>query len=159
MAWDGEEIQRVCELALKMKDRPYQFGAKWPLTDTNPQAPVDCSGFSRWIIGQGRDAHGRQIVLPHSCINQIKVCKPLALERPLVLDLGFADLIGQDGAPDHVVVRISESLVIEARGCKTHLGHKPELCPYKKVVLRPAAVWDAQKGFMGWWRVPGLRDG
>jgi cell wall-associated NlpC family hydrolase len=134
---------------LKQLGKPYQFGAKWPSTDTDPQSPVDCSGFSRWAIAQGRDGHGRQTLLPHGCINQIKVCTPLGIQKPCRLDLGFADLHGNDGAPDHVIIKLDDVWVIEARGPQ-------QGADYNKIIKRPISVWEAQKGFLGWWRPAGI---
>jgi hypothetical protein len=147
--WDGEEIDRVRGMLLRQLGKLYELGAKWPVTDTDPQSAIDCSGLSRWIIAQGRDRGGRQVILPHGSYNQIRVCKALGVQRPLALDLGFAALHGKE--PDHVVVRYDDMWVIEARGKQP--GHD-----YDKVIKRPAAVWDAQKGFLGWWRVPGIYD-
>lgn len=143
--WSREEVARVVELAREQLGKPYEFGAKPKLDDPRPET-FDCAGFVRWVIGQGRDDRGRQIILPEGSFEQIKVCKALA-RPPRPLDLGFADLHPPAGVMDHVVMKIDDENVIEARGK-----------PYNGVILRPIAKWEAQKGFMGWWEVPGVNS-
>ena len=152
--WPTAEIERVCDLLLAQMGKPYAIGGivdgKWvvrgkPGVDTADPVDFDCSGLVAWGIAQGRDEDGRRIILPQGTYNQVKVCRPVGL--PLPLDLGFADLHPPGGVVDHVVIKISDTLVIEARST-----------PYNKVITRPIAAWDKQKGFLGWWRPPGIRD-
>lgn len=150
---DQEIIQRALEAAADQLGKPYAIGGevdgKWVvrgkpnISDPDPKE-FDCSGLSRWVIGQCG------IVIPHGCAAQIKFCKPIAgLPRPL--DLGFADLRASDGVPDHVVIALADDNVIEARG--KQVGKT-----YEQVILRPKKVWEAQNGWLGWYRVPGLYD-
>lgn len=115
-----------------------------PLTsDQNPRE-FDCSGFSKWVLGQ------MGIDLPDGCALQIQVCRKLSvMEAPQPLDLGFACLHGRDETPDHVVLRLDDQNVIEARGFQA--GHD-----YNKVIIRPVSAWEAQAGWLGWHRAPGL---
>lgn len=156
--WSNDEIDRVCELAKSQLGKPYAIGGwegqgkdkiyvvrgKPGINNPNPR-DFDCSGFSRWIIAQGLDENKRCIVLPHGCVEQIKFCRPLAHQAPRRLDLGFASLHSSDGSPDHVIVRYDDYDVIEARGE-----------PRNMVIMRPIKVWENQKGFLGWWEVPGV---
>ena len=158
MRWSPVEIDRVRGLLHVCIGANYAIGYKdkngrWivrgkPGFDEVPhQTGVDCSGLSRWVIGQGRDEAGRQIILPHGSVAQILACQAIAT-KPLPLDLGFADLSGSDNKPDHVVIVYDENTVIEARGD-----------PYGKVIRRPIIKWEDQKGFLGFWSVPGIRYG
>jgi len=157
--WSYDERQRVLKLLHKQLGKPYAIGSKvdgkWvvqgkpQITDTDPK-DFDCSGFSRWAIAQGLCQCGNRIVLPHGTKFQIKKCSPLTTEAPRPLDLGFGDMDCKDGV-DHVIVRFSSLLVIEARGPQ-------EGRDYGKVILRPVSAWEKYKGFMGWWRVPGIYD-
>lgn len=146
----------MADIVLKQIGKPYAIGyedkttKKWmvkgkPSISNSEPADFDCSGLSRWACGQGMDENRRVIVLPHGCIEQLKFCEPLGNQRPRPFDLGFADLRGGDGAPDHVVIVIDNANVIEARGN-----------PIGKVITRPIAAWEAQKGFLGFWSVPGI---
>jgi len=155
--WSSREIIRVCDLAMAQIGKPYEIGGKGPdgvwivkgkptIYDKEPKS-FDCSGFTRWVIAQGQADDQSSVIIPHGCIDQLKYCRPVGAEPVRVLDLGFADLSGNDGAPDHVVIKISETEVIEARGK-----------PYNAVILRPIAAWEAQRGFLGFWRVPGIRS-
>ena len=151
------EVRRVVDIAMKQLGKPYAIGCedkttkKWvvkgkpSISNPNPD-DMDCSGFSRWLIGQGRCEDGKIIVIPHGCRDQIKFCNALGSQSPRPLDLGFANL-NPDDAPDHVVIVIDGANVIEARGK-----------PYNKVIIRPISVWEAQKGFLGFWSVPGVYD-
>ena len=130
---------------------PYLWGGKWPTRwEPSNQRGVDCSGFSKWVVGRAG------IVLPDGADGQYRVCKPW-LKDPRLLDLGFCDM-KPDGWIDHVVIHIGNGEVIEARACSKHLGHLREDCPYNKVVLRPDTVWERQKGFLGWYAIPGVYD-
>lgn len=151
--WSKEEVARVSALGLALVNQvTYAIGGngpdgKWvvrgkPGLDETP-TEADCSGWSRWLIGQGQP----RILLPHGCIAQLKFCTPV-VGSPQILDLGFADLHGKDGQPDHVIIKITWDRVIECRGE-----------PYNKVFTRPISVWEAQRGMMGFWRVPGIYDG
>ena len=154
--WDPGEVERVEALGRSLVGRTkYAIGGPdgkggWivrgkPAFNDPAPALADCSGWSRWLIGQGRSAAGR-VELPHGCLAQHAACLPVPGE-PLPMDLGFADLRGGDDLPDHVVVLLSNAEVIESRGA-----------PHGGVILRPRAVWEKQKGWQGWRRVPGVRD-
>lgn len=148
------DIAKVIEAAQKQLGKPYAIGYKdsagrWvvrgkpSIWDADPRE-FDCSGYSKWVIGQ------TGIVLPDGCHDQIRKCNKISTAaKPL--DLGFADLHGGDGEPDHVIVVEDEGTVLEARGAQA--GHD-----YGKVIRRPRSAWEAQKGFMGWYRVPGIYD-
>lgn len=152
--WDPAEISRVLLVLEARLDTPYEIGSQGPkgwvtrgkpsIEETVPKS-FDCSGLSRWAIGQGKCQNGARVILPHGTLEQIKACTPVAAGPVYPLDLGFADLHGADGAPDHVIIRFDDTRVIEARGA-----------PYDKVIFRPVEKWEAQKGFMGWWRAPGI---
>lgn len=158
MAWNDDEIKRVLILLTAQLGKTYAIGGpdkngQWvvrgkpSISNLNPDN-FDCSGLSRWIIAQGRDEYGKVMVLPDGCREQIKVCRALANEPRLPLDLGFAALHHQE--PDHVIIVADEAHVIEARG-------QQQGKDYGKVIQRPIPIWEAQKGFLGWWRVPGVR--
>ena|SRR3990167_5120999 len=151
--WTDEEIKRVCAYLRAQIGKPYAIGGpdsrgdwitrgKPHINDTNPTS-FDCSGLSRNVIAQGRNCLGERIVLPHGTIDQVKFCIPLA-RAPKPLELGFADLDGS-GQVDHVVIAYDGVIVIEARGK-----------PFHRVIERPIARWEAQKGFLGWWSPPGI---
>ena len=156
--WKGGEVERVTQLLLKQLGKPYAIGAKdlktkkWvvrgkpEVCDEDPME-FDCSGLSRWIIAQGIDQHGKRLVLPRGSYNQVKECRPVVTGwRPL--DLGFADMDGEGGI-DHVIIRLNEELVVEAR------GHQKDR-DYGKVITRPVSAWEAWRGFFGWFRAPGI---
>ena len=155
--WTEAEITRVTELLHKQlgvtyaiggfKDGRYVERGKPSISNTKPDE-FDCSGLTRWIVAQGRDENGKVTVLPHGTGAQIAFCKPLALQKPRRLDLGFADM-DKSGTVDHVVVVCDGSNVIEARG-------KQKGKDYGKVIMRPMTAWEAWGGFMGWWEVPGI---
>lgn len=129
---------------MRQKGKPYKWGSKPSLRDTNPDN-FDCSGFVRWVIGQGRDHLNQQILLPFASYEQIKICTVLA-KAPRILDVGYYDSPKDDDElVDHVILKINEAQVIEARGK-----------PHNAVILRPIAKWEAEKGFMGWWTIPGI---
>lgn len=154
-------VQDAIEDAKAMQGAPYLLGSKWePLTrfpcsrqdwPARPAGPVDCSGYARWVLGRAG------LVIPDGTWHQIRHCRKLELAVPRPLDLGFADLDGS-GEPDHVVVALDAENVIEARGCSKHTGHSAGTCPFGRVVIRPVAKWNAQKGFLGWYFVPGVYE-
>jgi cell wall-associated NlpC family hydrolase len=119
-------------LAIASIGKPYQFGAKWDLKDPNPQGPVDCSGFVRWLCAQlGQD-------LPDGSENQFEATKAVITGIPG--DLGFNRNPGEP--TDHVFMCFDEWDVIEARGT-----------PYNKVILRSRARWESWPTFTGWRRM------
>lgn len=154
--WDQKEIDRVIEIAFQQVGKPYRWGGKPRFTDPNP-VDMDCSGFVRYVIAQGRDTEGRKIFLPEGSFQQIKACRPLLVEPWRPLDIGFSNH-DSDPEPEHVILRVDSSRVIEARGCSKHKGHDPEDCPYGKVIIKPVAVWEAFPGFLGWFRAAGIHD-
>lgn len=129
--------------AVQMLGAPYQLGAKWDIGNapSNLRGPVDCSGFSRWILNWAN------VTLPDGSYNQIKVCTKLPAAQqgdPPPLSLGFfrppeSELV------DHVIVSCGNGVVIEARGN-----------PHNQVILRPVAAWLAQPGFLGFYAPPGM---
>lgn len=156
--WPKSEIARVVELLRDQVGKKYAIGSmgedgKWitrgkPDVSNKDPHEFECSGLSRWIIAQGRDRHLKQILLPHGSYNQIKVCTAVGSEKWMPLDLGFSDSVNDsDDKIDHVIIRINEKSVIEARGK-----------PFNGVVQRPVSAWEAHKGFFGWWRVEGLNS-
>ncbi len=56
--------------------RPYQMGAKWPLTAAEPEGPVDCSGFARWYLFRCRG-----VVIPDGSYRQVGVCQKLPADQ------------------------------------------------------------------------------
>lgn len=144
--WSASEVARVADIAFAQKGKPYRFGAKPVLSEAEP-GWFDCSGFVRWVIGQGRDTNGRQIILPLGSFQQIERCVAIA-RPPRVLDVGYFDSPNDDDdLVDHVILKINDAQVIEARGK-----------PHNAVILRPIAKWENQKGFMGWWTVNGIYE-
>lgn len=124
-------------------DKKWIVRGKPEIEDLEPRE-FDCSGFSRWVLGQAG------AVIPHGCVAQMAFTSPVQKEQPL--DLGFADLRGVDGLPDHVVISFDDKTVIEARGPQPGKD-------YGKVIFRPKSVWLAQKGWLGWRRAPSLYRG
>lgn len=129
--------------ALGVVGRPYLLGAKWDLGAPVAalRGPIDCSGFSRWVLSLA------EIALPDGSYNQIKTCTKLAAalqSNPPPLALGFYQPPDSQSV-DHVVVSCGNGVVIEARGA-----------PYDQVILRPAAAWLSQPGFLGFYAPPGL---
>lgn len=155
----AQAVQEALEDAKRQLGKPYWLGKKWePLTQfpcskqdwsPDPKGPIDCSGYARWVAGRAG------IIFPDGTWHQIRACKKLSLAVPRPLDLGFADL-DSSGEPDHVVVALSAEEVIEARGCSKHTGHTAGTCPFGKVVIRPVEKWNKQKGFLGWYEIPGV---
>lgn len=126
--------------AVEMLGSPYLLGAKWaPGTpNANLRGPVDCSGFSRWVLAKA----GKNI--PDGSYNQIGVCdRAPDQDNPPALALGFYQAPGS-AEIDHVVVSTGTGVVVEARGA-----------PYNCVILRPVAAWNAQPGFKGFYIVRG----
>lgn len=158
MSWPKIELDRVINLLRDQVGKNYAIGGpgkdgKW-ITRGKPSLSVidpsefDCSGLSRWIIGQGRNYKNDRISLPHGTYNQINVCRPLLVEPWRPLDLGFSESIRDtDDIIDHVIIRITETTVIEARGK-----------PFHHVVQRPVKAWEKYPGFWGWYRVSGIHD-
>ena len=160
--WKAGEVERVIELAKAQLGKPYAIGGPDPvtgiwsvrgkpeITDPNP-SEMDCSGFSRWLIGQGVQESGLRIVLPHGAQEQIGKCMAVASGwRPLDLGFGDMDMDPKDPRPiDHVIIRLDERTVIEARGPQKGRD-------YGKVITRPVSAWEAWPGFLGFWRVPGI---
>lgn len=131
--------------AVEMLGSPYLLGAKWaPGTPCAAlRGPVDCSGFARWVLANAG------IAVPDGSYNQIAVCTRLPEDQqanPPALSLGFYQAPGA-AAVDHVVVSVGTGVVIEARGA-----------PYNCVLLRPAAAWSAQKGFLGYYAPPKAKE-
>ncbi len=164
--WREGEVERVCELAKTQLGKLYAIGGPDPvtgawvvrgkpeITEADPMA-FDCSGFSRWLIGQGVQDSGLRIVLPHGAQEQLAKCVAVGAGRWRPLDLGFGDMDmdPKDKRPiDHVIIRLNEQLVIEARGPQKNRD-------YGKVITRPVSAWEAWPGFLGWWRVPGIYAG
>lgn len=151
MAPTQEVINTAMGRAYDQMGKPYAIGGpdgnggwvvrgKPAVDDENPNE-FDCSGFSKWVVARCG------VILPDGCAAQIKFCSKLD-DGELPLDLGFAALHGAD--VDHVVVVFDRDRVIEARG---HQEGKD----YGKVIIRPKSAWEVQKGFLGWYRVPGIR--
>jgi len=158
VSWPVTERERVLELLWKQIGIPYAIGGKdketgkWivrgkPHIHRAEPDEFDCSGLSRWIIGQGVNIRGKRTIIPHGCRFQIRKCEPVHGDV-MPLDLGFADMRGKSEV-NHVVIRYSETIVIEARG-------KQQGRNYGKVITRPVSAWENWKGFYGWWRVPGI---
>ena len=156
--WSKDEVKRVVDLLRDQIGKNYAIGGpdkdgKWivrgkPNPSDQNWIEADCSGLSSWIIAQGRDNHGKQILLPHGTYNQIKVCRALGVEQWRPLDLGFSESVRDtDDKIDHVVIRITESSVIEARGK-----------PFGHVIQRPVTAWEKYPGFWGWFRANGIWD-
>mgnify|MGYP001586072011 CR=1 FL=1 len=151
MICSKEEISRVCSLAMEFVGAPYIWGAKPKFNEDPRSTGTDCSGFSRFIIGQLVQLDGRRILLPHGAQEQLAFCKPVGgTPRPLDLGFGDMDLDPKDKRPiDHVIIRLTDTLVIEARGQQKGRD-------YGKVITRPVSAWEKWPGFWGWWRAPGL---
>jgi len=157
--WIAGEQQRVLSLLRKQLGKPYAIGSKDPetglwvirgkpkISDPSPVA-FDCSGLATWGTGQGKCITGGNIFLPHGTREQILFCNALRHDKPKPLDLGFASMDG-DNTVDHVVIRLNDKVVIEAR------GHQKDR-DYGKVIIRPVRVWEDWRGFLGWFRVPGI---
>ncbi len=162
--WKEGEVERVVRLGLEQVGKLYAIGGpdavtgKWVvrgkpnISEKDPLA-FDCSGLSRWLIGQGVQESGLSIVLPHGAQEQIAKClvvtNPKAW-RPLDLGFGDMDMDPKDARPiDHVIIRIDETTVLEARAPQPNRD-------YGKVITRPVSAWEKWPGFMGWWRVPGI---
>ena len=123
------------------KDGVWVVRGKPEVLDLAPKE-FDCSGFSRWTLGQAG------VLIPHGCAAQWSYTTPV-VGQEMPLDLGFADLRGGDKIPDHVVISFDGTTVIEARGPQPGKD-------YGKVIFRPKSVWLAQKGWLGWRRAPFL---
>ena len=114
---------------LEQLDKPYKFGAKWPLGDPNPQGPLDCSSLSRWAYSRVG------IYIPEGSTAQFLASHPVDIAA--LGDLGF---FRNDKGIHHVGILLGDE-VIDARGD-----------PYNKVITRPRAKWEAWKEFTGWHR-------
>ncbi len=144
-AWQEGERAAVLAGLAKRLGAPYQFGAKWKDGDADPAGGVDCSGLSRWAFSLGG------VLLPHGSNAQFEACEKWP-GKPVPLVLGFADLHGEDSIVDHVVIGFDQWNVIEARA---HQEGKD----YGKVITRPYAAWERQRGFLGWYFIPGTIEG
>lgn len=114
-------------------DKPYKFGAKWPLCRENPDGPIDCSGFVSWAYSMV----GKK--LPDGSRAQY-----LATYQKEPPSLGYLGFFAKDKDPlkiHHVGILLNSTDVIEARGE-----------PYNKVIIRPRANWEKWKEFIGWMR-------
>lgn len=132
-------LRALCEVG-----SPYKFGAKWT-PGQMPLGPVDCSGFSRWVLNLAG------IAIPEGSYNQVLVCSRLPDDQQgeaPALSLGFYAtplFPAGGGSPivDHVVVSCGRGVVVEARGE-----------PYNCVILTPARRWLDQPGFLGFYAPP-----
>lgn len=129
---------KACIDAAKgMLNREYKFGAKWDQKDYSPPGPTDCSNFVRWALSQGGATS-----CPDGSWNQY--LDSYDIRNPAPGDLKFLGDIDNGGrmlSTHHVVMLQDEDTVIEARGE-----------PYNRVINRPRAAWDAQKGTSKWRR-------
>ena len=114
----------------------YKFGSKWCLNETDPKGPVDCSGFSKWMLSQfGID-------IPEGSDAQFAHCVLLNPQsQARTGDLAFFRM--PDGDITHVGLVFDEKDMIEARGA-----------PFNAVILRPRAKWEAFSRFSGYYRAP-----
>lgn len=129
---------KVSELAFLKKyiGRKYKYGAKWSLTDANPEGPIDCSGFTRWVYCQ---KYG--LIIPDGSGNQFFATRAVDTREAKVGDLGFFVRNDGDRAVYHVGLVYDDDNMIEARGS-----------PYNAVIFRPRRVWEAFKNFGGYRR-------
>lgn len=114
----------------------YKLGAKWNVHDSNPQGPIDCSGFTRWCYFQGSG-----ILIPDGSYFQYGASVPCS--RPDIADLGF--LKSDTGQIDHVGLVLDDEHMIEAHG-HTILGNEPPM----QVVIRKRKDWEALSHFAGY---------
>ncbi len=133
---DPDDVKFMTHEAGRMLGRPYLLGAKWKLNDADPQGPIDCSGFVRWVFSRGG------ITIPDGSYNQILDCHK-EIGFPSTGDLGFFKS-KTTGMVDHVGIVYDDYLVIEARGE-----------PYNEVIVRPIKKWESYELFAGWWTYAG----
>jgi hypothetical protein len=139
--------EKAIEAGRSILGMPYKLGGNLDYRQEKPKGPVDCSGFVLWCLARGG------LTLPDMTAQGLyDLSYPTGIVKPC--DLGFQKEPGH--GVDHVVMMTDDpDVVIEARGCKSHLGHTPENCPYNKVILRPRVKWEAWHKFTGFRR---LRD-
>ena len=129
---NSDDLKFMVHEAGRMLGRPYLLGAKWKLNDPNPEGPIDCSGFVRWLFSRGG------IPLPDGSYDEILACHKVVFE-PFPGDLGFFKS-ATTGVVDHVGMVYDDYLMIEARGE-----------PYNEVIVRPRRNWEAYSGFTGYY--------
>lgn len=116
----------------------YLFGAKWPLNNPEPDGPVDCSGFTRWVYAQIGIDISEGSTAQHANSTQEQFVLPgdlVFLHTPL----GIND-------EHHVGMVYDQYFIIESRGIIKNgqeIGY---------VMLRSRKEWEARPDFVGYWR-------
>lgn len=126
--------------AMQQWNKPYKFGAKWPLNTPDPVGPIDCSGFSRWVWAQMKVDIPEGSTAQHLAATQIT---PSILILPG--DLVF--LKTQDANTEHHVGLVYDKyLIIESRGLIIDGQERGS------VQLRTRKEWEGRSDFLGYFR-------
>lgn len=130
--------------AVQQWNKPYLFGAKWPLTSPDPSGPIDCSGFARfvWYIGSGsyKIDIGEGSTNQHA--NSIQITPSILI---LPGDLAFLKT-DDPNIEHHVGLVYDKYFMIEARGI---IMNGKEI---GSVQLRTRKEWEARPDFLGYFR-------
>lgn len=127
--------------AIQQWNKPYKFGSKWPANTVDPQGPVDCSGFSKWVWGQVKIDIPDGSTAQHAASTQIT---PSILILPG--DLVFLHTPLSIDEEHHVGLVYDKFLIIECRGIIINgieMG---------SVQLRTRKEWESRNDFVGYFR-------
>lgn len=127
--------------AVNQWGKPYKFGSKWVLSDTDPKGPVDCSGFTRWCYAQIK------IDIPDGSTNQhAESTQSTPSIMVLPGDLVFLHTPLGPNDEHHVGMVYDKYFIIESRGIikdGQEIGY---------VQLRTRKEWEARPDFVGYFR-------
>lgn len=116
--------------AMRMRGKPYVFGAEVNLNDPNPRA-FDCSELIEWACAQ------IGVRFPDGSWNQIAACSPISVDRG----------IKTPGAllyrPGHIVISRGDNTTIEAKGRAYGVGVFSALGRFTHAGLIPALVYGS----------------
>ena len=108
---DAKMRRQVVEYALQFVGGRYQYGG------VDPNKGVDCSGFTRYVLGKAAS-----ISLPHSCTGQSSYGKAVTEDQMQPGDLLF---YAGGGGINHVALYIGDGEVVHASTEKTGIKTSP----------------------------------
>ena len=113
--------QQLADYALQFVGGPYQYGG------SDPHTGVDCSGFTRYVLGKAAS-----ISLPHSSTGQSSYGKAVTEDQMQPGDLLF---YGGGGGINHVALYIGDGEVVHASTEKTGIKTKEHLPSHRRDCL------------------------
>lgn len=99
------DITRGRELLTAQIGKPYIFGYEVDLNDPNPKA-FDCSELIEWFF------HQLGFAVPDGTWQQYR--DSVAVDSPMDFDVNF--LLKNGKTPFHVVIKLDENMIVQARG-------------------------------------------